>query len=1076
MIAQNDISLLTQYIAWMMALLQLILGLYVLVINAWKPPIERSITNFLVAILLVVAVDSYATGSLAGANNADQVFLPTLLLSISIPVLPVILLLACVSIFRIELLKPGKRAIKKREKRSLITNDISNPLRWGIFILIVLPLLLTTIDILLGNITESKVPRLWFSGIDSIKTYSGGFLPGKAFVNGLLSPLVESLNLFLITLITLVFLVSEALTMRRSSHPENTPRRVLIWFLILTLLPVLAISAARLGISNITYILFSNSLITVAFAYASFHQITVSTTVTGSGLEIQEKTGLQQQPEERTTRASFQARLIGTTIVVVLPLLAAMGLMLIQQARRQLEVNAGQTLAKAEQSMGEQVLLWLDLRIAAIQNVANSPAIRSMDPDLQKPMLESTAVTYSDFFLISTLDLDGTNIARSDNEPGRDYSNEAWFQKVSTTGQPAYQPLAGRDIWKTDLVMAIPIRSAIDGPVLGYLVAHSSLDQISKRFQDTRLGEQGFAILVDEQNRLLAHPDWAQEIVRSSYGLQEMNNHPPIAALPSQGAIVVDQDATLGTQGMFRFSGQDGYIWQAALARLDNGWGLVVQQREDELLAPIATFQRIALIVLVAGFAMLIPLMLLTVRNSITPIQKLTNTARLIAGGNLEELAPLEITTEPDEIGLLAGTFNSMTLQLRALIGNLEARVAERTQTVQRRAVQLQVTAEVARDAASIRVPEDLMRNIVNLISERFSFYHAGIFLVQGTWQASEATVAEERVNTEGYAVLHAASSEGGQRMLARRHRLKIGPAGSGVGIVGYVAYAGEPRIALDVGSDAVFFNNPDLPLTRSEMALPLMVATEQHGAAHQTRRRVIGVLDVQSTQEAAFSQEDLEILQILADQVAVALESARLLSESRSAFNQLEKIYGERILQSWQERLSRIHTASESAGEITYTYNRDRKQPVQEQRVATEQKTPTEESGIYGVSAPIELRGVKLGQLSLQRNRNWSQQELVLIHETLDQVALAVENARLLDEIQQRATQEELVNRMVAATQRSLDLQTVMHSLVQEVSQTIPVDRVRVKLVGKDASQTEAMDEKTQDERIEDRTGGKDA
>ena len=97
---------------------------------------------------------------------------------------------------------------------------------------------------------------------------------------------------------------------------------------------------------------------------------------------------------------------------------------------------------------------------------------------------------------------------------------------------------------------------------------------------------------------------------------------------------------------------------------------------------------------------MLIPLMLLTVRNSLRPVQKLTETARTIAAGDLDQLTPLEIASEPGEIGLLASTFNTMTIQLRQLIGGLEQRVADRTQAVQRRAIQLQVTAEVAREAA----------------------------------------------------------------------------------------------------------------------------------------------------------------------------------------------------------------------------------------------------------------------------------------------------------------------------------------------------------------------------------------
>ena len=126
--------------------------------------------------------------------------------------------------------------------------------------------------------------------------------------------------------------------------------------------------------------------------------------------------------------------------------------------------------------------------------------------------------------------------------------------------------------------------------------------------------------------------------------------------------------------------------------------------------------------------------------------------------------------------------------------------------------------------------------------------------------------------------------------MVAHGHRLRIGQQG----IVGFVAATGQPRIALDVGKDAVFFNNPVLPETRSEMALPLKV-----------QNNVIGILDVQSNQPSAFSEEDISILQILADQLALAIENTRLLAESQQTVRELESLYGMQIRQGWTKRLA---------------------------------------------------------------------------------------------------------------------------------------------------------------------------
>jgi signal transduction histidine kinase len=179
---------------------------------------------------------------------------------------------------------------------------------------------------------------------------------------------------------------------------------------------------------------------------------------------------------------------------------------------------------------------------------------------------------------------------------------------------------------------------------------------------------------------------------------------------------------------------------------------------------------------------------------------------------------------------------------------------------LERRVVHLQVAAEIARDATSIGKVGELLNRTVSLVRDRFGFYHAGIFLVEGD-----------------YAVLRAANGEAGEEMLAKHHQLKVGE----VGIVGYVTGSGQPRISLDVGSDAVYFRNPDLPETRSEMAVPLLAGN-----------RVIGALDVQSRQSNAFHSEDIAILQTLADQLAVAIENASLYEAAQRRVDELSTLH----------------------------------------------------------------------------------------------------------------------------------------------------------------------------------------
>jgi GAF domain-containing protein len=202
---------------------------------------------------------------------------------------------------------------------------------------------------------------------------------------------------------------------------------------------------------------------------------------------------------------------------------------------------------------------------------------------------------------------------------------------------------------------------------------------------------------------------------------------------------------------------------------------------------------------------------------------------------------------------------------LMALAG--QAYIAIRNQrqfeAEQRRVKQLQVAAEVARDATTARGLEHLLNSMVNLVRDRFGFYHAGIFLLD-----------EQRK----YAVLKAATGEAGRKMLEQSHKLKVGE----VGIVGHATSTGRPRIAGDVRKDETHYLNPFLPETRAEMALPFKVGD-----------RVIGALDVQSTKPDAFDDDDIAVLQIMADQLAVAIENARLFEAEQSA-RQVQEILSE--------------------------------------------------------------------------------------------------------------------------------------------------------------------------------------
>jgi GAF domain-containing protein len=337
---------------------------------------------------------------------------------------------------------------------------------------------------------------------------------------------------------------------------------------------------------------------------------------------------------------------------------------------------------------------------------------------------------------------------------------------------------------------------------------------------------------------------------------------------------------------------------------------------------------------------------------------------------------------------------------------SLEQRVEEHTAGLTQKTEQLRATSYIARKTAEVQDLASLLETVARLVTDQFGFYHTGIFLLN---------------ETGDQAVLQAASSEGGQRMIEHGHSLSVGMQG----IVGYVAAQKKPRIALDVGADAIFFNNPDLPLTRSEVALPLVV-----------RNKVLGVLDIQSDKPQAFDADDIDVLQTLADQVAIAIENARLMDETQAALIQLEALTTTRTREVWSEKLRERNRV------FTYT-------PL---GLRTEKLPQNTEKA---VSAPIMLRGQKIGNISIARKgeATWTKLDKELIEEVASQVGLAVDNIRLLEEATQRARQEQTVGKLAARFSQSLDLDTLLQTAARELGQLPDVSEVSV-LIGQDTEQ----------------------
>jgi len=360
---------------------------------------------------------------------------------------------------------------------------------------------------------------------------------------------------------------------------------------------------------------------------------------------------------------------------------------------------------------------------------------------------------------------------------------------------------------------------------------------------------------------------------------------------------------------------------------------------------------------------------------------------------------------------------------MRGLLSGLELQVVERTREIERRAIQLQTAAEVARDASTIQELDELLDRTVRLIQERFGFYHAGIFLLD---------------DRKEYAVLKAANSEDGKRMLEQGHRLKVGQTG----LVGFVTSMGESRIAVDVATDATHFAHPLLPETRSEVALPLIVG-----------ERIIGALDVQSIEVNAFDEGDVTVLQVLADQLAVAIENTRLLSEVRQTVYELQTTQGNYTQESWQKWVRH------NKGIAGYRYRGADVEPTAQQSPETilalrqgksiTKISQTQSGGSSSTLAvPIRLRDQTLGAINLQFDSAEIPPDLIgLIENISNRLATTLENARLYEETRQRAAQEQLTGEITARIRESLDINAVLKTAVQEIGQRLSLHDITIQL-----------------------------
>lgn len=350
--------------------------------------------------------------------------------------------------------------------------------------------------------------------------------------------------------------------------------------------------------------------------------------------------------------------------------------------------------------------------------------------------------------------------------------------------------------------------------------------------------------------------------------------------------------------------------------------------------------------------------------------------------------------------GLQASLFQqrALTMQLNASRFNLEKNVEQRTADLQRRLAQIRTATDISRSINTMLDPDVLLQQVVDLIHKEFNLYYVGIFLVD-----------EKGSN----AVLKIGSGEAGKQMVALGHKLAVG----GNSMIGWATARKEARIALDTGVEAVRFNNPLLPLTRSEIALPMV-----------SRDVCLGAVTIQSTEPEAFDNDDIRILQSIADSIAIALTNAQLFQQTQQNLEEIRSLNRAYLIQSWKDTQSQMR-------EMDYSYQN----PLPPVHAETNNQ----------IHIPLTLRDQAIGNLTLELgDKALSPDEMEFIDGVVSQTAVALENARLIQQTQRKAMEEQQISQMTVQFSRANTVEQILRTALKELGSLPNIAEVSVQLI----------------------------
>jgi len=330
----------------------------------------------------------------------------------------------------------------------------------------------------------------------------------------------------------------------------------------------------------------------------------------------------------------------------------------------------------------------------------------------------------------------------------------------------------------------------------------------------------------------------------------------------------------------------------------------------------------------------------------------------------------------------------------------LEDRVHERTDELETRAIQLRSSAAISKTIAEIQDISELMETTTKLTSDQLGYYHVGLYLLD-----------ERKKN----AFLQASSSITGKQLIGQGFRIEP----DRLNLFNRVIQYNHSYITSDI-DDVNYVGDINFPLTRSRMLLPLTI-----------RNNVIGILDLHSDQSPSFNTQDAEVLQTLADLVAISIDNARLINETKNLVHQLETNTSVQTREIWTKFTSRHKPA--------YQYT-----PAGVRPLFVNNKLDNPD----GLRVPLILHGQKIGNIMLKRKgstNTWSERERVLVEKVANQVALAIENSRLVDETQKNAVRDQVIANISARVRETLDVESILRTATTELRRAFDLKEAEI-------------------------------